>query len=184
MIEFVDFGEHKIKNNKQSEIKEALLHCASENSYYCWLNMIYNNSNHFYNQSYSYDTWQFLKEIAMISASPTDKLIVMGGIHEDTGHQSGFILQQVNTMSNPVNTFVSDSYIRFTIKLKAHKRMFVLNETQVFHFLVDVPKVLWAPQNEKKSIILLYNIPKNFDENYAKMFYPKIVNNKFKIKRM
>lgn len=182
MLEFIQFGEHKLNKNKQPEITNALLNCASEESYYCWLNMIYNNATHFYNPSYSYDTWQFLKEISMIANSPTDKLIVMGGQHEDTGHQSGLILYQ-NNKKEPINTFVSDSYIRFTIKLKTHKRLFVLNETQVFHFLIDVPQITWIPGNEKKGNILLYNIPHTFDKQTVQMYYPKVIPG-LKIKQM
>jgi hypothetical protein len=183
MIEFIQFGEHKLEKNKQPEIKEALLNCNLDESYYCWLNMIYNNSQHFFNSAYSYDTWQFLKEISMIANSPTDKLIVLGGIHQDSGHQSEFIVYQNQNQKKYTNTFVSDSYIRFNIKLEKHKRLHVLNESQIFHFLVDVPQLLWIPGNEKKGNILLYNIPTNFDDQTSKMYFPK-VNSTFKIKRM
>jgi hypothetical protein len=182
MIEFIQFGPHKLEKNKQPEIEEALSYCNSLESSYSWLNMIYNNQNHFFNPSYSYDILKFLEEIVMIADSPTDKLIVMGSIHEDTGHQSGLVLYQ-KTKKESVNTFLSDSYIRFTIKLQSHKKLSVLNETEVFHFLVDVPKVLWVPGNVKKGNILLFNIPPMFDDQTAHMYYPKLENN-FKIIRM
>jgi len=181
MIEFVEFGEHKMNKNKQPEIIEALLKCTSEESYYCWLNMIYNNEHHFYNNSYAYDTWQFLREVSQIANSPNDKLIVMGGIHSDTGHTSGLVLHQINNKSQPYGAFVSDSYIRFSIKLKSPRKLSVLNESQIFHFLTNVPSVLWTPH--KSGNILLYNIPQNFDYQNAEMYYP-IVSTGFKIKRM
>ena len=172
MIVFEDFGEHKLAKNKQENIRDALVNCTNVESFFCWLNMIYNNQSHFYNPSYSYDTHVFLKEIAMICASPTDKLVVLGGVHSCTGHQSGLVLYQKTKNKNmgAINTFVSDTYIRFTIKLQRQKRLFVLNETQVFHFLVDVPNVIWIPGNEKKGYILLYSPNIQVFERY----YPKV----------
>lgn len=133
MIHFEDFGEHKLDDIKQSKIYDALIGCMNEGSFFCILNMIYNNSDHFFNPSYSYDTWQFLTEIAVIAASPIDTLTILGGVHSCSGHQSALF---------PKNTLVSDYYIRFTIKLHKFKRLHVLNESQVFHFLVDVPEIL------------------------------------------
>lgn len=170
MIQYDKFLGHTLDENKHEEISEALKNCTSGDSYYYFLNMIYNNFYHFNNNSYAYDTQQFLTEISNIANSRNDTLKVMGGIHSDDGHSSSLIINE----NNSVNQFVSDTYIRFTIKLKSPKRLFVLNESQVFHFLVNVPKINWIPGNKKKETLLIQNIPQNFDKRNAEMYYPNV----------
>jgi hypothetical protein len=181
MIEFVEFGEHKLDAELRPNVKDSLQNCLNEESVYYWLNTIYNNVNHFYNNAYNYDTYLFLKEISQIANSPQDKLVVMGGIHADTGHTSGLILHQITKTAQPFGSFVSDSYVRFRIKYKSPRRQFVLNEYQIFHFLVDVPTVSWLSQN--KGTIFVHNIPHQFDDEYASQFFPKVHSNKIAIKR-
>lgn len=181
MIEFVNFGEHKMDKDHQNAIKDGLLNCLNDASHYFWLNMIYNNVQHFSNSSYSYNTYQFLQDISMIANNKIDKITVMGGIHSDTGHTSGLVLYQVNQNTPSYGAFVSDSYIRFTIKLKSPQQLSVLNENQIFHFLIDVPTVLWT--KEKYGNIIIHNIPYNFNEIIASTYYPHVTNPKLIVHR-
>jgi hypothetical protein len=170
MIEFIEFGNHKMEKRKEELIKDSLINCFKDDSRYYWLNMIYNNSQHFSNSSYASNTWQFLKELSMIANSINDKVIIMGGIHKDTGHTSGLILHQPHRNSISHGAFVTDSYIRFIIKLKSPRKLSMLNDTQVFHFLVELPEVLWTPS--KNGTLLVYNIPYDFSEEIATGYYP------------
>lgn len=181
MIDFVNFGEHKMEKNHQNLIKDGLLNCLNENSHYFWINMIYNNVQHFSNSSYSHNSYQFLHDISTVANSKVDKITVMGGAHNDTGHTSGLVLYQLDQNIQPIGSFVSDSYIRFTIKLKSTQKLSTLNELQIFHFLIDVPTVIWT--KEKHGNIIIHNIPWHFDNNTASNYYPHVTSKKLKIYR-
>jgi hypothetical protein len=183
MIQYDNFLGHTLDKDRQEEISEALKNCTSGDSYYYFLNIIYNNFNHFNNNSYAYDTQHFLTEISNTANSINDTLIVMGGIHSDDGHSSSLIINE----NKSVNQFVSDTYIRFTIKLKNQKKLFVLNESQIFHFLVNVPQINWISGNNKKETLFIQNIPQNFDKRNAEMYYPNIgpnIKQKIVLKRV
>lgn len=175
MIEFVE-GPHKelaLKGKEKGIIEEALKNCSNSDNYYFWLNMIYNNADHFFNPAYSLYIPTYLREIAMIANSAQDKIRVMGSKHTDTGHSSNIILFQGNSRSVPLAAFVSDEYIRFTVKLAAPRKLNSLNEYSVFHFLVDVPSLLWTGKYSRGTVILR-NIPYTFTKEQGNMYYPKV----------
>lgn len=171
-IEFREFANHKLEKKHHEEIKGALLNCL-DNTYYHWLNIVYNNSYHFNNMSYNYDISKFLKEVHQIANSPGDKLVVMGGIHQDTGHSSSLILYNPNvkrTARDARDAYVSDTYIRFAIELKSPRKLSVLMPGQIYHFLVNNPIIQWTSHNT--GTLFIYNIPVNFDEENAKKLFP------------
>lgn len=174
-IEFREFATHKLEKTNHDDIKNALLNCL-DNTYFHWLNIIYNNSRHFNNMSYNYDINKFLKEIHQIANSPNDKLVVMGGIHTDTGHASSLILYNPKSNVRKAlekdvgNTYVSDTYIRFSIELKSPRRLSVLIPGQIYHFLVNNPSILWT--SHKTGIFFIYNVPVNFDQETANKLFP------------
>lgn len=183
MIKFVDGPNREPKLNKidQENLKNALLYSFDGVSWYCWLNLIYNNAEHFFNPSYAFDTQTFLREVSTIANSPNDTIRIMGSRHKDTGHTSGIIRIKKNN-APPYGAFVSDDYIRFTIQLKSPRKLYVLNEVSVFHFLMDVPTLLWT-QNTNKGVILLKNVPYGFDESEAQKYYPKVTFGQFRVQR-
>ena len=179
MIEFIKFGKHdNMLGQEKREIEKAIIECNSNNSFYYWLNIIYNNSTHFYNSNYNYDITVFLKELERIAKSEIDKVIVMGGIHNDTGHTSGLIVQDIGK-NEQIGIFVSDSYIRFRIELKHPKNLHVLNQNQIFHFIITVPTILWYPK--PKGNIYVYNILNYITEEYARDLIPKSNTKNIKI---
>jgi hypothetical protein len=177
MIDFVQ-GPNKEpvpSAEEQAEIIEALQNCDSEQSYYFWLNCIYNNFYHFSNQAYSYYPPTFLQEVAKIARSRDNKIIVMGNHHSDTGHTSGVIFHQPNATAAPYGCFVQDTYIRFTMKMPSPYKLSVLNEFQVFHFLTNVPKVSWTVN--KRGMIIVHNIPSWISNKVALDYYPAVTGN-------
>lgn len=173
-IEFREFANHKLEKKHHEDIQGALLNCL-ENTYYHWLNIVYNNSHHFNNMSYNYDINKMLKEVHQIANSPGDKLVVMGGIHQDTGHSSSLVLYNPNAKrasgaNGARDAYVSDTYIRFAIELKSPRKLSVLIPGQIFHFLVNNPIIQWTSHNT--GAFFIYNIPVNFDEESAKKLFP------------
>jgi hypothetical protein len=173
MIEFRKYGQYIFEEHGMPDMKHALLNCTNLNeSYYLWLNILYNNKEHFFNSKYEYDTWEFLKEISMIANSLTDKLVILGGIHQDTGHQSGVITYKTNNAY--ANTYAYDSYIRFKVELKNPRRLQVLNEIHIFHFLVDVPQIN-VPAFVRYGDILINNLQNNLDiAKTYQMYFPMV----------
>lgn len=183
MIEFVDGPNREPKVSKKDEenVKKALLYSFNGGSWYCWLNIIYNNAEHFFNPSYVFDVPTFLQEVSIIANSPNDTIRIMGSRHKDTGHTSGIIaIKKSNAI--PCGAFVSDDYIRFMVKLKHPRKLYALDEVSIFHFLMDVPTILWTHLKDK-GVILLRNIPYAFDEKEAQQFYPIITLGQFRVQR-
>jgi hypothetical protein len=174
-------GENAPSPIEQKKLTEALLNCLQANSFYYWLNMIYNNVHHFNNNSSPTNTYGFLQDIVKIASSAKNKLIVMGTVHKDPGHTSGLILHQSNLYSQPYECFVSDSYIRFTIQLDGAYKLNVLDTNHVFHFLVSVPELLWA--NDTNGVIIVHNIPREMDDSTATHYYYPRVPHHFYIQR-
>ena len=175
MIEFVE-GPHRepaMSGKEKALIEEVLKECSKDDNYYFWLNLIYNNAEHFFTSYHSLHIPTFLREISMIANSSKDKIQVMGGKHSDTGHTSTIVLFQNSPRSAPQPSFVSDEYIRFTIKLAAPRKLSALNENSVFHFLVDVPSLLWTGSNTKGTVIIR-NIPYTFTQEQGEWYYPKV----------
>jgi len=174
MIEFVEgpHGEGKPSKMDQAMLAAALENCTDPNSFYCWLNMIYNNSQHFNNTMYAYHTWSFLQDISKIAKSKNGIIRVMGTVHQDPGHTSGVVLHQYNDYYPPYGCFVSDSYIRFSLHMKETYKLNVLDEYHVYHFLTEVPDLLWT-QNQQGSIIVA-SIPYDMDCNVALDYYPSL----------
>ena len=175
-IEFREFANHKLEKKHHEEIQAALLNCL-ENTYYHWLNLVYNNSHHFNNMSYNYDITKLLKEIHQIANSPGDKLVVMGGIHKDTGHSSSLVLYNpkagargASGLNGARDAYVSDTYIRFSIELKSPRKLSVLIPGQIFHFLVNNPNIQWTSHNT--GTFFVYNIPPQFDQENAQKLFP------------
>jgi hypothetical protein len=172
-IEFIKFANHTLEKRYHGDIKEALLNCLNDNTYYHWLNIVYNNSNHFNNMSYNYDITKLLKEVHQIANSPGDKLVVMGGIHQDTGHSSSLVLYNPSakrTASGARDAYVSDTYIRFRIELKSPRKLSVLIPGQIFHFLVNNPIIQWTSHNT--GTFFVYNIPPEFNQENAQRLFP------------
>ena len=179
-IEFRNFASYTLEKKNQEEIRQSLLNCL-ENTYYHWLNLVYNNGYHFNNISYNYDINRLLREIHQIANSPGDKLIVMGGIHKDTGHSSSLVLYNpkargasgargVRDANGARDAYVSDTYIRFTISLKSDRKLSVLIPDQIFHFLVNNPIIHWTSHNT--GAFFVYNIPPQFDQENAQKLFP------------
>lgn len=168
MIEFVNGPNKEALPSKeeQKQLIHALKHCDHQQSTYFWLNMIYNNYYHFSNPSYAYYTPIFLQEIAKVARSRDSKIVVMGGQHSDTGHTSGLVLFQSNSLQEPC--FVEDTYIRFTVKLSPSYKSTILNDVNVFHFLTNVPKVTY-PLN-KRGTVIVHNIPTWMDDKVAQSY--------------
>jgi hypothetical protein len=182
MIEFVrgPNNEPEPSKEEQQEIREALLNCTDPQSSCHWLNMIYNNAQHFFTSNYAYHTYTFLTEIVKIAKSKDNKIVVMGSHHNDTGHTSGVILHQPSQSSPPYGCFVVDTYIRFTVKLPSPYKLHVLNEYQIFHFLTNVPQITWT--QSKRGSIVVYNVPHDMPEVIALNYFP-IVAGKLRVQR-
>lgn len=184
MIEFVE-GPHRepaMKGKAKEFIEDILRNCDKDDSYYFWLNMIYNNAEHFSNQNHALYIPTFLRELSMLANSTKDKIQIMGGKHFDTGHTSGIVLFQNGPRSAPYASFVSDEYIRFTVKLSAPRKLSSLNEYMVFHFLIDVPTLLWTGAY-KHGTVILRNIPYTFTQEQGEMYYPKVAMKNISIQR-
>lgn len=184
MIEFVKGPNNEVvpTGKEQQYIEEVMTKCDLYESPFYWLNMIYNNQYHFNNSAYGSNTYTFLQEIVKIVKNKQNKIVVMGGFHQDPGHTSGLVVHQAKNNSQPHGCLVSDSYIRFIIKLPVPYKLFVLNEFQVFHFLMDSPTILWTPS--KTGSILVYNFPddRSMDELTASGYYPKTIG-RLRVKR-
>jgi len=168
MLEFIKFGNYNCSNeSEKQEITRALLNCNNPKSLYYWINIIYNNYIHFNNSRFDYNIILFLKELEGIAKSKTDKIIIMGGIHDD-GHTSGLIMQDDYL-------FVSDNYIRFKIQLKYPRKLYILNEFKIFHFIINVPKIL--NYNPCKIIYIYAHILNMYiPEEYTNRVLPKYFN--------
>ena len=178
MIEFVKgpLNNDSLSFALQDKIKSALLSCNNPSSKYFMLNMIYNNYNHFSNPSYNIEPFVFLNEIANVANNKNSKMkiIVMGSEHEDTGHHSNIIQHHFSKSESTYGCFVKDTYIRFRVEIDTKNiysyNMNILNTTHIFHFITDVPQVIWT-KNKRGSVYVC--IPRDVPDSVAKKYFPK-----------
>lgn len=178
MIEFVKgpLNNDTLSSTLQDKFTKALLSCNDHNSKYFLLNLVYNNYNHFSNPSYNIDPVTFLNEVVQIASSKNSKMkiVVMGGEHQDTGHHSNIVQHHISNHEASYGCFVKDTYIRFRVELDANNiysyNMNTLNSTHIFHFITDVPEVIWT--KNKKGYVYFY-ISQSIPISVAKTLYPK-----------
>lgn len=145
MIEFVP-GPHgeTISSSQRATIEKALKDCLVNTSMSHLINVAYNNTHHFMMDTFDYDIRGFLTELKNAVDSIFNKIVVMGGVHSDPfGHTTG-LFGQYNEYNELCPAIVKDNYIRFKLVFdKKHVKAYkVLNDVNVFHFLVSVPHIV------------------------------------------
>lgn len=184
MIEFVlGPNNEMITASEKTFVTKMLNTCLEVGSLSHQVNFAYNNVYHFYNPQYQYDIMYFLKELKNMVDSVHHKVQVMGSIHEDPfGHTSNLV-GQYSGYGDYIPSIVKDRYIRFKVKMdpKNRKILRTLDETNVFHFLVDVPEIvkLQLPVSHPITMRPLINSDGNLLE-YPSL-YPKSKYKKSKL---
>lgn len=157
MIEFVQGPNNQACSPEERRYIETLLRsCNDITSFSFILNWTYNNPGHFSSMQYDYNIRGFLDELAALVNSRYHKVQVMGSIHEDVYGHSSQLISQYTQYNEAVPCLVSDKYIRFQIRQdpKHAKMLRHLNETVVFHFLVDKPTIIKVHQKLSKQVYL------------------------------
>ena len=145
MIEFIQGPNNQVCSAQERRYIETLLQSCNDITTFCFaLNWTYNNPGHFSTTQYSYNIRGFLDELAAIAKSQHHKVQVMGSIHRDPYGHSSQLMAQYSPYDEFVPCLVSDKYIRFQIRQdpRHFKMLRQLNETLVFHLLVDLPTII------------------------------------------
>jgi hypothetical protein len=174
MIDFIPGpNQEKVSDTEKEEITYMLKKCLIKTTFAHQVNKAYNNFEHFASPQYNYDIDNFLKALSDIANSTSYTIKVMGGIHSDPFGHSSSLIGQTSYYNEFTPCIVQDKYIRFKVDMTNNfnqKILGPLNTTSIFHFLVDVPKII--------QLQLHYSIPSDMypliNTNGNQMKYPDL----------
>lgn len=123
-VKFVEYRGTYMNQCEQDKIMYILSSLGEMNSYFCNLQLIYNNPIHFQTISASLCDMNLLQEIAYNAQTGDCEIVVQGVVHENF-HMSGMIYDMGGMCLS-----VYDTYIR------------VLYKGNLLHILVEPPRLV------------------------------------------
>lgn len=181
MIEFIPGPHGEAVNQKEKKlITELLTNCSNHEHFGNHVNVVYNNQHHFSSPQYDYDIRTFLMELKSIVDSPHHKIQVMGSVHSDPLGHSSMLIGQYSDIGEFYPALVRDSYIRFKVynHPKYFKKLNILNDMYIFHFLVQVPQVVQTQLGGRSPIVMFPLVGMKGEELKYDGIYPIWQNGK------